>query len=73
MAGWGKGNDGKIPRYLHKGTLKILSNKECENRILKLTGDRHPIHKRRLCTAAEPFILVDSVSIQSCYLYCVRP
>ncbi|XP_011493808.1 PREDICTED: trypsin-like [Ceratosolen solmsi marchali] len=60
IMGWGKTNDGCIPRNLQTATLKLITNKVCQNIILRLTGDNHLIHKRRLCTVSEPYILMDS-------------
>jgi hypothetical protein len=45
------------------GEVKILTNTECENQVEKLHGSKVPVHYRYLCTAAEPYVLIDHVSI----------
>ena len=60
-AGWGKANNGTLPRFLQSATLKILSNTECEDRLRKLTRLKVPVHQRLLCSYGQNFVLMQMV------------
>jgi hypothetical protein len=62
VAGWGNTNNGDIPGFMETVKLKVLANRECEQRAWKLQGKSFPIHERLLCTAANPYALLSYVS-----------
>jgi hypothetical protein len=64
IAGWGISNNGETPDDMLMGTLEYLSIEECENKIQLLEGRRVVVHRRHLCTVANPYILITFVSIR---------
>ncbi|XP_011493785.1 PREDICTED: uncharacterized protein LOC105359008 [Ceratosolen solmsi marchali] len=57
-ASWGKMGNTTTSRMLQTARLTIISNEECMNRIEVLHGSRLMVHSRRLCSIAEPYVLV---------------
>ncbi|XP_011505953.1 PREDICTED: chymotrypsin-2-like [Ceratosolen solmsi marchali] len=60
IVGWGKTNNGKIPRKLQAAIVNLVPLRVCKNTIFRLSGVKRPIHKKRLCSATQPYTIMDN-------------
>jgi hypothetical protein len=63
IVGYGQTNNGQISNLLLKGSVRIIPNNVCENNIENLQGYRILVHSRFLCSTANPYLLLQEVSI----------
>jgi hypothetical protein len=68
MAGWGRLNNNSSPRILQTASAKLLTNYECENRLLWQGGLFVWVHERNLCSAAVPYVLLHNVRFYLNYI-----
>jgi hypothetical protein len=61
-AGWGVSNTGSSAIGLEAVNLKILTNTECEERTNEILGYKLDMDIGIICTAIEPFALLQHVS-----------
>jgi hypothetical protein len=62
VVGWGLLENDDRPRKLRVGLVTIITNEDCSAIMSRLARKNHNIDERRLCSVANPYILVRRVS-----------
>jgi hypothetical protein len=50
---------------MRAASVQIISLEDCESRVRAVSGKRVPLHIQYICSAAEPFALMHSVSFKN--------
>jgi hypothetical protein len=65
LAGWGLINTQRIPMKLRTARVTVITDADCIEMFERLTNTRSHFALGDLCTAANPFVLIDRVIVLS--------